>query len=107
MLVFNNYFYKNKKSKLYFGDSVAVLNDFFYQTGGSNILFLGEISKCSVAFIWMLPEVSTFKLESVKVWPASIDFLALKTVVLVVGSRGKVVRLKVHTKKNWDMKCNS
>jgi hypothetical protein len=35
MLVFNKYFYKNKKSKLYIGDSVAVLNDFIYQTGGS------------------------------------------------------------------------
>jgi hypothetical protein len=36
MLVFKKYFYKNKKSKLYFGDRVAVLNDFIYQTGGSN-----------------------------------------------------------------------
>jgi hypothetical protein len=36
MLVFNKYFYKNKKSKLYFGDRVVVLNDFIYQTGGSN-----------------------------------------------------------------------
>jgi hypothetical protein len=35
MLVFNKYFYKNKKSKLYFGDRAAVLNDFIYQTGGS------------------------------------------------------------------------
>jgi hypothetical protein len=35
MLVFNKYFYKNKKSKLYFGDRVAVLNDFIYQIGGS------------------------------------------------------------------------
>jgi adenine/guanine phosphoribosyltransferase-like PRPP-binding protein len=35
MLVFNKYFYKNKKSKLYFGDRVAVLDDFIYQTGGS------------------------------------------------------------------------
>jgi hypothetical protein len=35
MLTFNKYFYKNKKSKLYFGDRVAVLNDFIYQTGGS------------------------------------------------------------------------
>jgi hypothetical protein len=35
MLIFNNYFYKNRKSKLYFGDRVAVLNDFIYQTGGS------------------------------------------------------------------------
>jgi hypothetical protein len=35
MLVFNKYFYKNKKSKLYFGERVAVLNDFIYQTGGS------------------------------------------------------------------------
>jgi hypothetical protein len=34
MLVFNKYFYKNKKSKLYFGDRVAVLNDFICQTGG-------------------------------------------------------------------------
>jgi hypothetical protein len=38
MLVFNKYFYKNKKSKLYFGDRVAVLNDFIYQTGGSTII---------------------------------------------------------------------
>jgi hypothetical protein len=28
MLVFNKYFYKNKKSKLYFGDRITVLNDF-------------------------------------------------------------------------------
>jgi hypothetical protein len=35
MLVFNKYFYKKKKSKLYFGDRVAVLNDFIYQTGWS------------------------------------------------------------------------
>jgi hypothetical protein len=35
MLIFNKYFYKNKKSKLYFGDRVAVLNDLIYQTGGS------------------------------------------------------------------------
>jgi hypothetical protein len=35
MLVFNIYFYKKKKSKLYFGDHVAVPNDFDYHTGGS------------------------------------------------------------------------
>jgi hypothetical protein len=35
MLVFNNYFCKNRKSKLQFGDRVAVLNVFLYQTGGS------------------------------------------------------------------------
>jgi hypothetical protein len=35
MLVFNKYLYKNKKLKLYFGDCVAVLNDFIYQTGWS------------------------------------------------------------------------
>jgi hypothetical protein len=34
MLVFNNYFYKKIKSKLYFGDRVAVLNDFFTKTEG-------------------------------------------------------------------------
>jgi hypothetical protein len=44
MLVFNNYFYKNRKSKLYFGDRVAVLNDFIYQTGGSIGLYF-EISR--------------------------------------------------------------
>jgi hypothetical protein len=38
MLVFNKYFYKKKESKLYFGDRVAVLNDFIYQTGGSMYL---------------------------------------------------------------------
>jgi hypothetical protein len=35
MLIFNNYFCKNRKSKLHFGDRVAVLNVFLYQTGGS------------------------------------------------------------------------
>jgi hypothetical protein len=38
MLIFNNYFHKNKKLKLYFGDSVVVLNDFIYQTGGSRLI---------------------------------------------------------------------
>jgi hypothetical protein len=39
MLVFNKYFYKKNKSKLYFGDRVAVINDFSYQTGGSTYTF--------------------------------------------------------------------
>jgi hypothetical protein len=34
MLVFNKYFYKNKKAKLYFIDCIDVLIDFIYQTGG-------------------------------------------------------------------------
>jgi hypothetical protein len=52
MLVFNKSFYKNKKSKLYFGDRVAVLNDFIYQTGESmkegGFFFTWEFS----AYIW-------------------------------------------------------
>jgi hypothetical protein len=35
MLVFNKYFYKNKKSKLCIGGRVAVLNDMFYEYGES------------------------------------------------------------------------
>jgi hypothetical protein len=35
MLVLNTYFYNNKKSKLHFGDCVAVLNDLIYGYGGS------------------------------------------------------------------------
>jgi hypothetical protein len=35
MLVFNKYFYKNKKSKLCIGDRVDVLNDMFYEYEGS------------------------------------------------------------------------
>jgi hypothetical protein len=35
---FNKYFYKNKKLKLYFEDRVTVLNDMFYEYGGSNWL---------------------------------------------------------------------
>jgi hypothetical protein len=35
MLIFNKYFCKNKKSKLYFGDRVIIQNDFIYQTGVS------------------------------------------------------------------------
>jgi hypothetical protein len=34
MLVFDNYFYKNEESKLYFGDRVTVLNDFLYKHEG-------------------------------------------------------------------------
>jgi hypothetical protein len=37
LLASNKYFYKNKKSKLYFGDRVAVLNDMFYEYGGSPV----------------------------------------------------------------------
>jgi hypothetical protein len=37
MLVIDKYFYKNKKSKLYFGDRV-VLNDSFYAYGGSRYM---------------------------------------------------------------------
>jgi hypothetical protein len=33
--IFNKYFYKNKKSKLCFGDCVTVLNDLLYGSGGS------------------------------------------------------------------------
>jgi hypothetical protein len=35
MLVLNKYFYKNKKSKLYIGYRVAVLNNMIYEYGGS------------------------------------------------------------------------
>jgi hypothetical protein len=31
MLFCNKYFYKNKKSKLHFGDRTVVLNDFIYR----------------------------------------------------------------------------
>jgi hypothetical protein len=41
MLVFNKYFYKNKKSKLYFGDRFAVLNDSFTKPEG--VLPLGSL----------------------------------------------------------------
>jgi hypothetical protein len=35
MLVFNKYFYKSKKLKLYFGDRVVVLNNLFCGYRGS------------------------------------------------------------------------
>jgi hypothetical protein len=35
MLILNKHFYKNNKSKLCIGDRVAVLNDMFYEYGGS------------------------------------------------------------------------
>jgi hypothetical protein len=37
MLVFNKNFYENKKLKLCIGDYVAVLNDMFYESGGSTL----------------------------------------------------------------------
>ena len=46
--LFNKYFYRNKKSKLYFGDRVAVLNDFLYECGGSTCRMLHELSLCLV-----------------------------------------------------------
>jgi hypothetical protein len=39
MLVFNTYFYKNKKLKLHFGDRVDVINHLIYGYGGSIIVF--------------------------------------------------------------------
>jgi hypothetical protein len=39
-LVFNKYFYKNKKLKLYFRDCVAFLNDFIYRSGSSTFICL-------------------------------------------------------------------
>jgi hypothetical protein len=49
MLVFKKIFCKNGKSKLHFGDCVAVLNNFLHQTGGS------------ISFLWKL----VLKLESI------------------------------------------
>jgi hypothetical protein len=42
---FNKYFYRKDKSKLCFGDRVAVLNNFFYQTGGSSGYIVSEQKK--------------------------------------------------------------
>jgi hypothetical protein len=52
MLVFNKLFYKNKKSKLYFGDRIAVLNDFIYQTGGSTPLIIKSCLPHSLRASW-------------------------------------------------------
>jgi hypothetical protein len=53
MLVFNNYFCKNRKSKLHSGDRVAVINVFLYQTGASitEVFFKFE---CRINFSVML-----------------------------------------------------
>jgi len=37
--LYDNFFYKNKESKLDFGDRVLVLNDFLYGYGVSKALF--------------------------------------------------------------------
>jgi hypothetical protein len=44
MLVFNNYFC-NRKSELYIGDRVAVLNDLLYRTRGGKSDFVGKVQK--------------------------------------------------------------
>jgi hypothetical protein len=36
--LFDKYFYKNKKSELYFGDRISVQNDFIFKYEGSIIL---------------------------------------------------------------------
>jgi hypothetical protein len=53
MLVFNKKFSK-KKSKLYFGDRVAVLNDFIYQTGGNNWFSLFCLYSVALVFFFFL-----------------------------------------------------
>jgi hypothetical protein len=58
MLVFNKYFYKKKKSKLYFGDRVTVLNDLIYQTGGV-MEYTKPLSEREVLQINQLPEKRT------------------------------------------------
>jgi hypothetical protein len=63
MLIFNKYFYKNKKSKLYFGGCVAVLNDFIYQTGLSRGLRNYYFNRCSVREQITKTEVSGSKDE--------------------------------------------
>jgi hypothetical protein len=47
MVVFNTYFYRNKKSKLHFGDRVAVLNDLIYGYGGSTSLVFIKYNECN------------------------------------------------------------
>ena len=49
----NIFFKKNKRSKLCFGDRVAVLNDFLYQYGGSITL---DESMC-IRFVLFLLEI--------------------------------------------------
>jgi hypothetical protein len=52
MLVFNKYFYKNKKSKLYFGYCVVVLNFYGYGGGG---MFISNITYSACIFRKGLP----------------------------------------------------
>jgi hypothetical protein len=73
MLVFNNYIYKNKKSKLYFGDRVTVLNDFFYQTGGSIyfafVLSTKKPKKSVITFLFQFVYLVSFvKFQSTRVF---------------------------------------
>jgi len=46
---FDKYFYKNKESKLGFGDRVVVLNDFLYGYGGSTRI---SITYCETSFFF-------------------------------------------------------
>jgi hypothetical protein len=54
LLVFNKYVYKNKKSKLYFEYRVAVINDIFYEYGGSNNLKKQKLIASIRQKIWCL-----------------------------------------------------
>jgi len=58
--LFDKYFYKNKESKLDFGNRVVVLNDFLYGYGGSiynfrldsiNCHYTHTVSFCSPVYI--------------------------------------------------------
>jgi hypothetical protein len=44
--IFDKYFYKNKKSKLCFGDRIIVQNDFIFKCGGSTMLLMPILSMC-------------------------------------------------------------
>jgi hypothetical protein len=86
MLIFNKYFYKNKKSKLYFGDHVAVLNDFIYQTGGS--IFLPTeaskaINKVNRSCVFACTQVAIYRVVASNV---------------CVTFTGSILRVHVHNK---------
>jgi len=52
---FYTYFYKNKKSKLGFGDRIVVLNDVLYEYGGStslSLLYLYSLRGIIVFWLW-------------------------------------------------------
>jgi hypothetical protein len=102
MLVFNKYFYKKKKSKLYFGDRVAVLNDFIYRTGGSRqYVFLTELLLYYVSCLYF----SGLDVNQIYILFLGINMKMSRLLMLLQLMRAHPYRIRCMAMGRLDLSC--